>query len=64
MKFPITRSVTIDEARSCGYACGLHGPNTHNCHFSLFATPALTKAWEEGKRRGEEEKAKQRKAKP
>ena len=36
-----------------GYACGLSGPNEDNCHFTLFATPDMTKAWEHGKRDGE-----------
>ena len=40
-------------AYEAGRDCGLNGPNMSNCHFSLFATPAMTKAWERGKREGE-----------
>ncbi|HUS02948.1 MAG TPA: hypothetical protein VMY77_14520 [Chitinophagaceae bacterium] len=39
-----------------GYDCGLHGANTTNCHFSLFATPARLKEWESGKAAGENKK--------
>jgi hypothetical protein len=46
---------TVDEARCLGFSCGLDGPNATNCHLSLFTTPELTKAWEEGKRKGEAE---------
>ena len=38
-----------------GFACGQEGPNEVNCHFSTFATPALTAAWERGKRAAERE---------
>ena len=36
-----------------GYDCAKNGANLGNCHFNLFATPALTKAWEDGKRAAE-----------
>jgi ribosome modulation factor len=42
-------------AEKMGYDAGRNGPNTENCHFSLFATPALTAAWERGKKRAEAE---------
>lgn len=43
---------TEAEAEIAGYAAGRHGANTVNCHFSNFATPDLTKAWERGNTRG------------
>ena len=45
------------QAREAGIDCGLNGPNTTNCHFSHFATPKLTAAWEGGKRHGSDERA-------
>lgn len=60
MNLPITHNVSINDARAKGYDSGLNGASTTNCHFSLFATPELTKAWEEGNRHGKEE-AKRRK---
>lgn len=36
-------------AYDAGYDCGQNGPNEKNCHFGLFATPQMTKAWERGK---------------
>ena len=32
-----------------GYDCGKNGSDTTNCHFAAFATPAKTRAWEQGK---------------
>ena len=48
---------TQDEkaARDAGRDCALNGANTTNCHFSYFARPELTRAWEEGKKQGEGE---------
>lgn len=40
-------------AEKMGYDAGINGPNTTNCHFSLFRRPELTKAWERGKARGD-----------
>jgi hypothetical protein len=48
--------IDIDLARRAGYLCGLNGPDTKNCNARHFATREMTLAWEEGKRRGEEEK--------
>lgn len=45
---------TEDEAFRAGYDCAVNGADTVNCHFRFFATPDLTRAWENGKRRGEE----------
>lgn len=39
-----------------GYNCSIYGANTKNCHYSLFASPELTKAWESGKEQAEMEK--------
>lgn len=41
------------EAYRYGFDCGKYGPTIMNCHFTLFATPELTKAWERGKADGE-----------
>lgn len=42
-----------DWAEAMGYDAGRNKPNETNCHFSIFATPAMTKAWEKGKKRGD-----------
>ena len=47
---------TEAEAENAGYEAGRYGANTTNCHFSNFATPELTKAWERGNTRGLEAK--------
>jgi hypothetical protein len=36
-------------AFQAGKDCGHNGPNSVNCHFRHFATPAQTRAWEQGK---------------
>jgi len=40
-----------------GYDCGKNGANDNNCHFGLFSTPEKTKAWENGKKEAERQKA-------
>lgn len=60
MRLLLTSKVSAEEARRKGYDFGLHGANETNCHFSLFSSPELTKAWEEGKRRGTEESARRK----
>lgn len=40
---------TLDYAYQMGYDYGRHGPSEVNCFFTLFATPELLRAWEEGK---------------
>jgi len=40
-------------AYEAGRDAGLNGPNTDNCHFSYFAQPAWTRAWERGKAEGD-----------
>lgn len=49
MKLPFFKSRSEEEAYKAGIDCGLNGATTQNCHFSLFATPELMKAWEMGK---------------
>ena len=44
------------EAYDRGYSCGLIGPNDYNSNFRIFSTPENTKAWEEGKKDGENAK--------
>jgi hypothetical protein len=44
------------EAYEAGKDCAVNGANTTNCHFTHFATPALTKAWEQGKANGESDR--------
>jgi hypothetical protein len=52
--FDITKQ--DEKAAYCtGRDCALNGANTMNCHFSYFARPELTRAWEEGKKQGESE---------
>ena len=41
----------LKKAFEMGYDCGVNGANTTNCHFGLFSSPEMTKAWEEGKNR-------------
>ena len=46
-------------AERMGYDAGRNMPNTENCHFALFATTELCKAWERGKKRGDAEREQQ-----
>ena len=48
---------TTDIAERLGFDCGYNGPDESNCHFTLFATPELTAAWERGKKRGEDKRS-------
>jgi len=45
-------SVDLDlmKAYKAGFDSVVSGPNTTNCNFRLFATPAMTRAWEHGQR--------------
>jgi ribosome modulation factor len=45
-----------DRAEAAGFNAGMEGSNEENTHFSFFATPSETAAWESGKRRGEASK--------
>lgn len=49
---------TEADAEQAGYDAGTNGPNTVNCHFSYFAAPDLTRAWERGHARGKSDIAK------
>ncbi len=49
------KQISEQDAYQQGRDCGISGPNETNCHFSLFASPRLTKAWERGKREVEVE---------
>ena len=40
---------SLGHARAMGADYAANGANMTNCHFSLFATPAHTKAWEQGR---------------
>jgi len=51
----LSRKPTASEAEKAGYDCGKNGANTTNCHFRLFASPELTKAWERGKAKADME---------
>jgi hypothetical protein len=44
------------EAYLHGFDCGKNGPNTTNCHFSIFGTKEGTSQWEKGKADGEKQK--------
>lgn len=43
-------------AYEAGYNCGVRGPNTDNCHFGFFGSPASTKEWERGKAAGDRDR--------
>lgn len=43
-------------AECAGFDAGMNGSNEENTHFSFFGTPEETKAWEAGKKRGEQSK--------
>jgi hypothetical protein len=47
---------TEQEAEESGRASAVFGADLANCHFTLFATKELTRAWERGRSRGEVEK--------
>lgn len=47
-----TSDVTEEHAEAMGRDCSINGANDKNCHFSLFANPTLTRAWERGKSEG------------
>ena len=40
---------TMQSAYELGFDCGTNGADEQNCHFSIFARPEYTKAWELGK---------------
>jgi hypothetical protein len=42
--------VTEEQAFDAGRDAGLNGVNENNCHFRYFGSPALTSAWERGKK--------------
>ena len=42
--------VTEEDAFNAGRDAGLNGVNDTNCHFKYFGSPALTAAWERGKK--------------
>jgi hypothetical protein len=48
---------TEKDAEQAGWEAGYYGPNTSNCHFTYFATPELTAAWERGNAGGKVERA-------
>ncbi len=52
MFFNMPPPVTEEYAERMGHDAGFNGANTTNCHFSIFATPQLMRAWERGKNRG------------
>lgn len=56
MTFIMPPRVTKEHAERMGYDAETNGANTANCHFSIFAAPELTRAWELGKKRGAAEK--------
>jgi len=46
---PDTELPTLEYAWQMGHDYGHNGPSEVICYFTLFATPELTRAWEEGK---------------
>ncbi len=49
----ILPQISTDYAYKMGCDCAVNGADTTNCHFSIFASPENTKAWEQGKKDGE-----------
>lgn len=49
------QSPELAKCYELGYDCAVNGANTTNCHFSIFSSPDRTKAWEDGKKVGEQE---------
>lgn len=47
----------VSASERAGYDCGKNGPAWRNCHFSLFRTQAMTRAWERGYKRGKHDAA-------
>ncbi len=45
----IPKRRTLEEAYNAGYDCGKQGPNEGNCHFTLFFSPEMSLAWDQGK---------------
>lgn len=41
-------------AYEMGYDCGINGVNETNCNFGIFSDKENTRAWEKGKRDGEQ----------
>lgn len=41
---------TEEDAFNAGCDAGANGVNSENCHFKYFGSPALTAAWERGKK--------------
>ena len=56
MHFKMPKQANEETAWMAGRECAINGATTENCHFSLFARPKLTQAWERGKKAGEWEK--------
>lgn len=50
MRIPLFKSRSEKDAYQAGIDCAKNGATTANCHFSLFVTPELMKAWERGKK--------------
>jgi hypothetical protein len=48
----IKQVVSVKDAEVYGFEAGYNTPNETNCHFSIFATPELTAAWERGNKQG------------
>jgi len=48
---------TFDQSHAyqMGMDCAKNGANETNCHFRLFSSPEMTKAWEQGKRDAEKQ---------
>lgn len=48
---------TIDTAYSAGYDSEMNGASEQNCHFTLFSSPEMTRAWDAGVREAKRVKA-------
>ena len=47
-------SRSTEYAYKMGIDCAVNGATETNCHFSIFSSPENTKAWEQGKKDGEQ----------
>jgi len=54
---PFPEGDGLEKAYNLGWDCQVNGANEENCHFSLFSTPEITKAWEAGKKDAKEANA-------
>ena len=52
----LQQSVDEKDSYVAGFACGMNGADSENCHFKYFSRPSMTQVWERGKIDGENSK--------